>query len=212
MSEQVIEVEGESIEEAIDKGLKRLRQNQSDTEIEILQEPDTELFDAGNDPARVRMRAQGIDLLDSLKQIVEKILMNMGLTNFTVNVSIEGNFYMTDIESEEELRFIIGRYGETLNALQHIAEQMLNKIANQPVDVIVDADNYRERRRHELQKLAHNVSSRVKEKQEEVELEPMIAVERKAVHEKVKQIDGVKTYSIGEDTNRRVVIQPMGQS
>lgn len=212
MAENVIEVEADSIEEAIDKGLKRLGQDQSDTEIEILQEPEAELFDTGTSLARIRMTAQGTDLLDSLRTILQKLLDGMGVEDYTVNVSIEGEYYRADIESERSIRFVIGRYGETLNAIQHLAQRMLNRLTEDPVEVVVDADNYRERRREDLVKLARDVSSKVLEEDEEIELEPMIAVERKVVHEAVREIEGVKSHSIGEETNRRVVILPRGQS
>lgn len=212
MAENVIEVEADSIEEAIDKGLKRLGQDQSDTEIEILQEPEAELFDTGTSLARIRMTAQGTDLLDSLRTILEKLLDGMGVEDYMVDVSIEGEYYRADIESERSIRFVIGRYGETLNAIQHLAQRMLNRLTEDPVEVVVDADNYRERRREDLAKLARDVSSKVLEESEEIELEPMIAVERKIVHEAVREIEGVKSHSIGEETNRRVVILPRGQS
>jgi spoIIIJ-associated protein len=212
MSEKVIEVEADSVEEAIDKGLKRLGQDQSDTEIEIIQDPNDEIFETGSEPAKVRMTAKGIDLLDSLHEIVTSLLDKMGLENFSVEVSIQDEFYRADIESDQALRFVIGRYGETLNALQHLAERMLNRVADRTVEVIVDADNYRERRRKDLVKLASEVSSKALKEDREIELEPMIGVERKIVHEAVRDIEGVKTHSIGEDTNRRVVILPKGQS
>lgn len=212
MAENVIEVEADSIEEAIDQGLKRLGQDQSDTEIEILQEPEAELFDTGTSLARIRMTAQGTDLLDSLRTILEKLLDGMGVEDYTVDVSIEGEYYRADIESERSIRFVIGRYGETLNAIQHLAQRMLNRLTEDPVEVVVDADNYRHRRREDLAKLARDVSSKVLEESEEIELEPMIAVERKIIHEAVREIEGVKSHSIGEETNRRVVILPRGQS
>lgn len=212
MVENVIEVEADSIEKAIDKGLKRLGQDQSDTEIEILQEPEAELFDTGTSLARIRMTAQGTDLLNSFRTIIEKLLDGMGVEDYTVDVSIQGEYYQANIESERSMRFVIGRYGETLNAIQHLAQRMLNRLTEDPIEVVVDADNYRERRREDLVKLARDVSSKVLEEDEEIELEPMIAVERKVVHEAVREIEGVKSHSIGEETNRRVVILPRGQS
>lgn len=212
MPQKVIEVEGESVEEAIDKGLKRLGKNQDDTEIEIIQESDSGIFETENKPARIRMSTEGVDLLETFEEIVRNLLTKMGLDDFELDVEIDGEFYRATIDSNQDLRYVIGRYGETLNALQHVAERMLNELAEDPVEVIVDADNYRERRRQDLQQLAREVSNQVIEKNEEIELEPMIPVERKIVHQTVKDIEDVKSHSIGEDTNRRVVIVPRGQS
>ncbi len=212
MSSNVIEVEAQSIEEAIDKGLKRLGQDQSETEIEILQDPDEELFGTGSKPAKIRMTAQGIDLLDRLREIVAEVLEKMGLENFEIDVSLDGEFYCANIRSDRELRFIIGRYGETLNALQHLVERMLNSVTDTNVEVVIDAEDYRKRRREDLVQLAQEVSSKVLRENSETELEPMIGVERKIIHQTVRDIEGVKSHSIGEETNRRVVILPKGHS
>jgi spoIIIJ-associated protein len=214
MSSNVIEVEADSVQEAIDKGLKRLGKNRekSNTDIEILQDPDADLFEAATEPARVRMNASGIDLLDSLDEILRTLLEKIGLSDFEIDVYIEDEFYCANIESSDDLRYVIGRYGETLNALQHLAEQMLNRIADDSIEVVVDAGNYRERRREDLIKMAQEVSSKALDEEREIELKPMIGVERKIIHETVQDIEGVKTHSIGEDTNRRVVILPKGQS
>lgn len=213
MNKRVIEVEADTIEEAIEKGLKRLGQDdQADTDIEILEDPEADPFNAGSDQAKIRMTGEGIDLLDSLESILSNILERMGLTDFEVETTIDGEYYRADIDSDQELRFVIGRYGETLNALQHVTERMLNTVSDQALEVVVDADNYRDRRRRDLVKLAEDVSSQVLEEDREIELEPMIGVERKIVHETIRNIDGVKSHSIGEDTNRRVVILPKGQS
>jgi spoIIIJ-associated protein len=214
MNSNVIEVEADSVQEAIDKGLKRLGKNRekSNTDIEIIQDPESDLFDAATEPAKVRMSASGIDLLDSLDEILRTLLEKIGLTDFEIDVYIDDEFYCADIESSDDLRFVIGRYGETLNALQHLTERMLNRIANDSIDVVVDAGDYRERRRNDLINIAREVSSKALDEEREIELKPMIGVERKIIHETVQDIEGVKTHSIGEDTNRRVVILPKGQS
>ncbi|MFB6346593.1 MAG: RNA-binding cell elongation regulator Jag/EloR [bacterium] len=214
MAQKVIEVEGESVKEAIDKGLKRLGKSQDDADIEIIQEPDSGIFETEHQPARIRMSTEGVDLLETFREIVENILTDMGLEDFELSVSIDGDFYRANIDAEEDLRYLIGRYGETLNAIQHVSERMLNQLTDDEttLEVIVDADDYRERRREDLQQLAREVSQQALEEEREVELEPMIPVERKIVHQTVKDLDDVKSHSIGEDTNRRVVILPRGQS
>jgi spoIIIJ-associated protein len=212
MPENVIEVEADSVEEAISKGLKRLGQDQSETQIEILQDSEDDLFGTETEPARVRMTAQGTDLLESLRTIVVKLVAGMGVDDFDVDVSIDGEYYRADIQSTNQNRFIIGKYGETLNALQHLADRMLNRLTDEAVEVVLDADGYRARRREELVKQAQKLSEQVLETGEQIELEPMIGVERKIVHQTVNEIEGVKSHSIGEATNRRVVVLPRGQS
>lgn len=212
MPQKIIEVEGDSVKEAIDKGLKRLGKNQDDTEIEILQESESGIFETENKPARIRMSTEGVDLLETFEDIVRNILTLMGLEDFELDVYIDGDFYRATIESQDDLRYVIGRYGETLNALQHVVERMLNELSEDTVEVIIDADDYRERRKEDLQQLAREVSQQALEEDAEIELEPMIPVERKIVHQTIKEIENVKSHSIGEDTNRRVVILPRGQS
>ncbi len=111
--------------------------------------------------------------------------------------------------SGPDVALLIGRHGQTIDALQYL----LNAIAHRTYgddrkEVVVDAAGYRERRRATLESLALRVAAQVRDTGEPESLEPMTAVERKVVHLKLKDVEGVETTSEGTEPNRYVVVLP----
>jgi len=103
---------------------------------------------------------------------------------------------------------LIGRYGQTIDAVQYIVNAIVARRGGERVEVTVDAAGYRERRRAMLERLAVRSAERARTAGEPVDLEPMTAVERKVVHVRLKEFDGVETSSEGTEPNRHVVIRP----
>lgn len=108
----------------------------------------------------------------------------------------------------EELGLVIGRRGQTLDALQFLANQVANKQRGVWARIVIDAGGYRERRAEALEALAGRMADRALRQGRKVSLEPMNAFERRIVHLSLADDDGVETYSEGEDPHRRVVIVP----
>ena len=105
---------------------------------------------------------------------------------------------------------LIGRHGQTIDAIQYLANAaMYRGYQEDRKEVVVDAAGYRARRRTSLEALAIRSAERAVANREPVELEPMTAVERKVVHLRLKEFDGVETTSEGTEPNRFVVIQPV---
>jgi spoIIIJ-associated protein len=105
---------------------------------------------------------------------------------------------------------LIGRHGQTIDAIQYLVNAvMFRRHPEDRKEVVVDAAGYRARRRVSLEALAVRSAERVLSHGEPVELEPMSAVERKIVHLRLKEFDGVETTSEGMEPNRFVVIQPV---
>jgi spoIIIJ-associated protein len=115
-------------------------------------------------------------------------------------------FYV-EIETPDT-NLIIGYHGETLNSLQHLLNVMLFKEVGEGVGVLVDISGYRLEREKKLIDLAENASEKAKAIQKSVALYPMNSYERKIVHDKVGEIEGVTSSSEGEGYNRRVIITP----
>ena len=109
----------------------------------------------------------------------------------------------------DDLGLFIGRHGTTIDAVQHLAYRIAAAADDGPQRVIVDAAGYRERRRVALEALALRSADRALTDREPVELEPMTAVERKVVHLRLKEFDGVETTSEGTEPNRYVVVHPV---
>lgn len=100
-----------------------------------------------------------------------------------------------------------GRHGKALDALQYLANLVIGRRVGD-VRVLLDAANYRARRAETLTNLAHEFAAQVKERQEECELEPLPAHERRIIHNALADDEAVRTYSEGEDPDRKVVIAP----
>lgn len=212
MPVQKVIVEGKTVEDAINEGLRRIGKDRGQTDIEILQDARKGLFEGDVRRARVRLTTEGTDLRTYLEHLLTTYLRQLGLTVFEIDIQLEDGIFRAEVESEEDLSDIVGENGQTLNAMQHLAGEILRRESDEPVELILDADDFRRRRRQELQQLAQNASEQALEQQDEVELTTMIPMERKIIHGTVDGIEGVKSHSIGEDTNRRVVILPKGRA
>ncbi|GGH29871.1 RNA-binding cell elongation regulator Jag/EloR [Paenibacillus segetis] len=108
--------------------------------------------------------------------------------------------------SGSDLGLLIGRRGQTLDALQYLANIIANRYSETFIRITLDAENFRERRKKTLEELAARLAGRVVRTRKEVVLEPMSPQERKVIHSKLQDHPEVKTFSKGEEPNRRVVI------
>ena len=106
----------------------------------------------------------------------------------------------------EKLGQLIGRRGETLDAIQQLASYSVNRGSDKRVRIHVDAENYRLKREESLQHLAHKVAAKVVKNHRNVTLEPMNAYERHVIHTALQDVEGVTTYSMGTEPNRRVIV------
>lgn len=106
----------------------------------------------------------------------------------------------------EKLGALIGRRGETLDAIQQLANYAVNSGADKRIRIHVDAENYRAKREQSLESLARKVAAKVTKYRRSVTLEPMNAYERHVIHSALQEVSGVTTYSIGSEPNRRVVV------
>ena len=106
----------------------------------------------------------------------------------------------------EKLGQLIGRRGETLDAIQQLTNYSINRGGEKRVRIHVDAENYRLKREQSLQHLARKVAAKVVKYRRNVTLEPMNAYERHVIHTALQDVPGVTTYSMGTDPNRRVIV------
>ena len=106
----------------------------------------------------------------------------------------------------QKLGQLIGRRGETLDAIQQLTNYAVNSGREKRIRVHVDAENYRAKREQSLESLARKVAAKVTRYRRSVTLEPMNAYERHVIHAALQDVPGVNTYSIGSEPNRRVVV------
>ena len=150
------------------------------------------------------------EAMAAAKEILEQL---MGMLDFHVIVEIKaGETNRLNVVGEgdekESLGALIGRKGERLSALQHLVNLLLSKKLGEWTRILVDVEDYRGRREHQLRDLANRAAERVLETGKMLQLEPMPALERRWIHLALRDHDKVATQSIGEEPNRRVVVLP----
>ncbi len=142
---------------------------------------------------------------------LSEVLVKLGCEDFTATVyDVEGGSKIV-LEGSDSLGVIIGRRGETLDALQYLASLVANENGGGYYRVVIDIGNYRERRENTLEGLAKRTAGQVLRTGRSRSLEPMNPYERRIIHTAVQNIEGVNSTSIGEGANRRVVIVPEGK-
>ena len=172
---------------------------------------DTEAVNDGAMPDQaVEAPEEGINVLETEKvknaqKYLTKVLTALGLENFSINTVQNGDTVVLDIVGDK-LGVVIGRRGETLDALQYLTILASNKAENSYCRISVDCNSYREKRKETLETLAVKTAHRVLKQGRRVTLEPMNPYERRIIHSKVAEIEGVFSNSIGEEPFRKVVI------
>lgn len=214
-----IQASAPTVEEAVDVALARLGATEQEVEVEVLQEPRAGFLGLGGQDAivRVRFRRRGDQLTeeeldeqaDVGAEFLEELLSRMGI-DASVEPNLEDGTMYVDVlaagASDDDMALLIGRHGQTLEALQELTRHVVTRRTGMRCRVIVDVEDYRKRQRERLVARAREVAKRVARTGREEELEPMSSYERKIVHDAVATVPGVESSSRGEEPERRVVI------
>ena len=216
-----VEATGETVGEAKWKALRDLERlapglDKASVEFQVVSEGERGLLGVGYAPARViatttagrvalpAQRDDESDVESHLRELVERVVGAMGIVA-RVEVRETGDEVLVTC-SGGELGLLIGKHGQTIDALQAVANAAVYRSGTHK-SVTVDAAGYRERRRQTLEGIAVRSAERAA-RGERVLLEPMSPVERKVVHERLKEFPGVQTASEGTEPNRYVVVLP----
>lgn len=199
-----VEITGKTLEEAVSMAAGELNVEKEKLDIEVIEEGNKGLFGLiGSKQARIKATVkqhEGSKVERFLKNIFEEM-------DLKVDIDIE--------EDEKDLRvnlkgnnmgILIGRRGETLDALQYLTSIVANREEESYKRVIVDTEDYRKKREETLVRLAQKVADRVVRYNKSVTLEPMNPYERRIIHSTLQDNDKVETHSVGEEPNRKVVI------
>jgi spoIIIJ-associated protein len=221
-----VEASGETVGEAKWSALRELEKKQpgldkSAVRFQIVSEGERGLLGVGFAPARVIAMVSAdaavavpppdeSELAGEVRELVQRIADEIGVT---ARIELEEDDEMITVSCVgPELGMLIGRHGQTIDAIQYLANAVLfRRHADNRKEVVVDAAGYRARRRTSLEALAVRSAERALSHGEPVELEPMSAVERKVVHIRLKEFEGVETTSEGTEPNRFVVIHPAAE-
>ena len=226
MSEEALRVEatGETVGEAKWAALRELEKlhpelDKSAVQFQVVSEGERGLLGVGYAPARVvasvdsdavaEPAAADSELAGRVREILERITGGLGM-RCRIQI-VEDDDSVTASLSGSNLGLLIGKHGQTIDAIQYLANAIVWRAwPEDRKEVVVDAAGYRERRRSALEALALRSAEEAVASRTPVTLEPMTAVERKIVHLRLKEFDGVETASDGTEPNRAVMITPTG--
>ena len=229
-----VERSAATVDEAVAAALEWLGADAGDVDVEVLQAPAPESDEPGRAIVRVRLRqgdddetpeppstpgtsadaATGLDELeeqaDAVADFVDELLAKMDIDAIAEPNPQGGHMYVDIVDGpEDDMALLIGRHGQTLEAIQELARMAIGRRLDQRIRVIVDVEDYRKRRESRLEEGAREAALRVAAEGGEYEFDPMNAYERKLVHDAVAGVDGVETVSRGEEPSRYVVIRPV---
>lgn len=201
--------EAATIEEALQKAAAQLQMPAQELQYEVLQEPQKKtlgLFGGMN--ARIRAYYdQPQSPAEVAKDYLQTVLNNMGMAEPVIRIQEEEGGCTLTVDGEN-LGFIIGRRGDTLDALQYLVGLVANRVQEEYYRVTIDVGNYREKRQHALVELAHKMAKQASKTGRKHSLEPMNPYERRIVHTAVQDVEGATSWSVGSEPHRHVVIGP----
>jgi spoIIIJ-associated protein len=218
-----VEATGETVGEAKWSALRELERlapglDKSAVRFQVVSEGERGLLGVGYTPARVLAVVDEVaEAEPSAPDSARAALARELVERVTEAIGVECRVHVDEDEdavhvrcSGRELGVLIGRHGQTIDAVQYIANAIAYRaFSEERKEIVVDAAGYRERRRATLEALAVRSAERVARSGDPVELEPMTAVERKVVHLRLKSFPGVETTSEGAEPNRFVVVVPV---
>ena len=202
-----IEKSAKTKEEAIRLALEELGANEEDVQIEVIEEGSKGFLGLGSKDAVVKVTYNPVQSSSAEKRAEDFLGKIFELTNEEVNVNanVDGDVLKVEL-SGPDMGIVIGKRGETLDALQHLTSLVVNRGDSDFVKVSLDAENYREKRNEALESLAHKLANKVIRTRRNTTLEPMNAYERRIIHSALQDHEEVTTYSVGQGVNRKVVI------
>ncbi|MCS7185827.1 MAG: protein jag [Armatimonadetes bacterium] len=202
-----VEVTGKTVEEAIQQALQQLGVTKDQVEVEVIESGTPGIFGIGGEPARVRVTVKNSPST-FVKGLLTAIVQFAGW-KLTVEEPIvrEGEIYI-NMEGDDA-GLIIGKRGDTLNALQLLVQSAVAKRFPQSVRIVLDVSKYRERRRAAIIQLALSAAEKARSQKRLVRLRNLTAAERRIVHMTLQSDPTIFTLSEGEGENRVVIVAPM---
>jgi len=195
---------GKTVEDAVRTGLARLGVTQDRVNVKVLEQPSKGLFGLiGAKEAKVELTL----LPDGIEEAIRFLEEVAGAMELTVSVErVDENDAVRINLTGSDLGILIGRRGQTLDSLQYLANIVANRHSDHHLRIVLDAERFRERRRQTLEALSERMAMKVVRTRKEIVLEPMTSQERKIIHARLQANPNVRTYSQGDEPNRRIVI------
>jgi spoIIIJ-associated protein len=228
-----VETSGETVGEARWAALHELERRfpalkRDDVQFVILSEGERGLLGVGYQPARVLAsvevdpdaaepavvrRSPPVDESPAAARVRDLLTHVLGALAIDGDLEIgERDGVVTGTVTGSDLGLLIGKHGQTIDAIQYLANAIMHRREEEPAEVVVDAEGYRKRRERTLHEVAVKATAEAASTGRDVALEPMTSVERKIVHLHLKEVPGVATSSEGVEPNRHVIVLPEGDS
>lgn len=198
-----IEKTAKTKEEAIELALSELGVTEAEVEIEVIDEGSKGFLGLGGKDAVVKVtyspdsEKKAVDFLSKIFEITKE--------DVTIESKIDGEVLRINL-SGPDMGIVIGKRGETLDALQHLTSLAVNRDKKSLLKVSLDAENYREKRNKALEELALKLADKAVRTGRNQTLEPMNAYERRIIHATLQDHESVTTYSVGQGVTRKVII------
>jgi spoIIIJ-associated protein len=148
-----------------------------------------------------------MEKIEIIKKEVEDLLKKM-IDKFEVEVEYLNDVYHVKIKADEEASIVIGKHGETIRSLQKILEVIFYKKFKEPINVLVNVNDFREKQKEKLEKLIDELAKKIGKEKKPLYINNLSAYERKLVHEYItKNYPHLNSYSFGEGKERRLVME-----
>ena len=201
-----IEIEGKTVEEALNKALLELKTDEHMVDVDVLEQGSKGLFNViGVKPAKVRVSLK-YNYIEEARNFLANILKAMKI-DAEINIEEDDDTLHINLNGKN-IGLLIGYRGETLDSIQYLVSLVVNKVHELPHKrVILDTENYRSKREETLKGVAVKTANRVIKTKKSFKLEPMNPYERRIIHSALQANAFVMTHSEGEEPFRRVVIE-----
>ncbi len=200
---------GATLDEAKEAALKELNAPEdADVKYDVIEMPKAKIlgiFGGSNAKMRAYYEVED-DPFAKAKDYIMTILKNLGIEEAELAVEADEEEVRISINCGDDYGSVIGRRGETLDAIQYLTRLVINRGSEEYRRVAINVGNYREKRENTLRSLARKNAAKVRKYGRNVVLEPMNPYERRIIHTTVQEIEGVTSYSVGSDGERKVVI------
>jgi spoIIIJ-associated protein len=201
-----IETTAKTEDLAIASALEQLGKSREEVSVEILERSKSGFLGIGSTPARVRVSYEYIETpAEKAEAFLKGLLERMG-SDAVPEVEDRGEDGLFIRLTGQKLGMLIGRHGETLDAIQHLTGYVVNRGVSKRTHISVDAEDYWAKREESMKSLAYKVAAKVIKYRKNMTLEPMNSYERHVIHTALQDYEEVSTYSVGSEPNRRVVV------
>lgn len=202
-----IEIEAKTAQEAIEKACKHFHLSEEELDIEVVESRSTGIFGiVGNKKTKIRVTPKKDSAMAVAQETLKKIISLIS-PDTKISAEKKGDDIILTIEGNNP-RILIGHRGRTLEALEFIVNKAVNKASEKRVRVIVDSENYRQRREEFLKRLAFKMGEKAKRTKKAVATDPLSPHDRRIVHLALKADHQVQTKSKGEGFFKKVSIIP----